>query len=343
LVAGVQQGLLLMMNIMKSEKQEEFQNGFPVMKKIVNFLTAGLVDYSDVDDGKYLLRKEAIDRMLPTLEGRPLVIGHQKIDPDHLEDIAVGYITKGYWNPETGSFDCDVLVKDPEILNPEHNAVSCAYVATEFGEGGRYSGIEYDAEILNGNFTHIALVETPRYNDAKILVNGINKGKAMIKRFFSNAAGAEDEKKSEDEEKKENEDGKSLNPDDVVMVGEDEVTVKDLIDCYKNSCKKNEEKEEENEDEKKDNEEEKKDNECDEKKNEDSDDDLVSKVTKIVERILAEKDKKNEDEDKKDNEDKEEKQNSLSVAAMMRDYSQPQNGFETRAERIAESNKKYGL
>lgn len=330
---------------------KEKQNDYPVMKKIVNFLTAGLVDYSDVDDGKYLLRKEAIDRMLPTLEGRPLVIGHQKIDPDHIDDVAVGYITKGYWNPETGSFDCDVLVKDPEILNPSKNAVSCAYVATEFGEGGRYSGIDYDAEILNGEFTHIALVDNPRYNDAKILVNGLKKGaNMMIKRFFSNA---DDEKKAED--KKENEEEtKELSPEDVVTVGDKDVTIKELVDCYVNACKnedkgekdnedKEEEKEAEDEEKKENEDEEKKDNECDEKKNEDSDDDLVSKVTKIVEKILAEKDKKNEDEDKKDNEDKEEKQNSLSVAAMMRDYSQPQNGFETRAERIAESNKKYGL
>ena len=94
---------------MSISNYKEKQNDYPVMKKIVSFLSAGLVDYSDVDDGKYLLRKEAIEKMLPTLEGRPLVIGHQKIDPEHLDDVAVGYITKGYWNPETGSFDCDVL------------------------------------------------------------------------------------------------------------------------------------------------------------------------------------------------------------------------------------------
>lgn len=328
---------------------KEKQNDYPVMKKIVNFLTAGLVDYSDVDDGKYLLRKEAIEKMLPSLEGRPLVIGHQKIDPDHLDDVAVGYITKGYWNPDTGSFDCDVLVKDAEILNPSKNAVSCAYVATEFGEGGRYSGIDYDAEILNGEFTHIALVDNPRYNDAKILVNSLKGAGNMIKRFFSNA---DEEKKAEDEKKENEEETKELSPEDVVTVGDKDVTIKELVDCYVNACKNedkdakdNEDEEKKSEDEeKKDNEDEKKDNECGEKKNEDSDDELVEKVTKIVERILASKaNKKNEDEEKKDNEDKEEKQNSLSVAAMLRDFSSLNKGFETRAERIAESNKKYSL
>ena len=331
---------------------KEKQNDYPVMKKIVSFLTAGLVDYSDVDDGKYLLRKEAIEKMLPTLEGRPLVIGHQKIDPDHIDDVAVGYITKGYWNPETGSFDCDVLVKDAEILNPSKNAVSCAYVATEFGEGGRYSGIDYDAEILNGEFTHIALVDNPRYNDAKILVNGLKGANDMLKRFFSNA---DEEKKAED--KKENEEeAKELSPEDVVTVGDKDVTIKELVDCYVNACKNEDKDEKDNEDkedekeaedeEKKAEDEEKKDNECGEKKNEDSDDELVEKVTKIVEKILAEKhvqeNKKNEDDEKKA-EDKDEKQNSLSVAAMLRDFSSPDKGFETRAERIAASNEKYGL
>lgn len=337
---------------MSISNYKEKQNDYPVMKKIVSFLTAGLVDYSDVDDGKYLLRKEAIEKMLPTLEGRPLVIGHQKIDPDKLDEVAVGYVTKGYWNPETGSFDCDVLVKDAEILNPSKNAVSCAYVATEFGEGGRYSGIEYDAEILNGEFTHIALVDNPRYNDAKILVNGLKKGaNMMIKRFFSNAD--QEEKKSEDEKKENEEEVKELSPDDVVTVGNEEVTIKELVDTYVNACKnedKKENKRNEDKDDEKDNEddEDKKDNEDkDEKKNEDSDDELVEKVTKIVEKILASK--KNEDDEKKDNEDekkdedKEEKQNSLSLANMLRDFSSQSKGFETRAERIAESNKKYGL
>lgn len=332
-----------MMNILKCNEQE-LRNSYPVMKKIVSFLTAGLVDYSDVDDGKYLLRKEAIEKMLPTLEGRPLVIGHQEIDVEHMDDVAVGYITKGYWNPDTGSFDCDVLVKDPDILSPEHNSVSCAYIATEFGEGGRYSGIDYDAEILDGNFTHIALVDSPRYNDARILVNGVKtEGETMIKRFFSNGdAAKEDEKKSEDEKKEEE---KTLNPDDVITVGNEEVTVKELIDCYTNACgKKNEdekEKKDNEEEEKKDNEEEK-----DEKKNEDTDDELVEKVTKIVERILAEKhvqeNKKNEDEEK----DKKgvEKSNALATKAIMRDFSlQSEKEYETRAERIAASNKKYGF
>lgn len=323
---------------------KQIQNEFPVVKRIVNFLTAGLVDYSDVNDGKYLLRKEAIEKMLPTLEGRPLVVGHQEIDPNKLDEVAVGYITKGYWNPDTGSFDCEVLVKDPEVLNPNKNAVSCAYIATEFGEGGRYSGIEYDAEILNGEFTHIAIVDNPRYNDAKILVNGIKGAKGMIKRFFSNADEAKDEKKSEDEKKdneddrKDNEDEvKSLSPEDVVTIDNEDVPMKKLIEVYKNACggKKNEDEEKDNEDDEK------------EKENEDADNDLVSKVTAIVERVLKDKHvqenkKKNED-DKKDKEDKEEKQNSLSVASMMRDFYRADNGYQTRADRIAESNKKYSL
>jgi hypothetical protein len=130
-----------------------------------------------------------------------------------------------------------------------------------------------------------------------------------------------------------------------------------LIDAYKNACKKNEEEEkkenkcnEEDEDEK-----ENKCNEEDEKKdedkeNEDSDDDLVSKVTKIVEKILAEKtqedeekkeNKKNEDDEKANKISSYEKSNSLRQASKL--YIADSLNYKTRAEKIAESNKKYSL
>ena len=48
---------------------------------------------------------------------------------------------------------------------------------------GPYSGIEYDAEILDGTFTHLAIVDNPRYPDGKILINNLttkNKGVTMF-------------------------------------------------------------------------------------------------------------------------------------------------------------------
>ena len=78
--------------------------------------------------------------------------------------------------------------------------------------------------------------------------------------------------------------------------------------------------------------------------------DLVSKVTKIVEKILAEKtqedeekkeNKKNEDDEKANKISSYEKSNSLRQASKL--YVADTFNYKTRAEKIAESNKKYSL
>lgn len=320
---------------------------YPQVFDVVNFMCAGVVGYSDVDDGVYLLRKETLDKMLPTIIGRPLVVDHQKVTSDNIEELAVGYVTGARYNQESGQFDCSIIVTDAEIaekIRQGDNKVSSAYTVTEFGGAGRYLGIEYDAEILDGTFTHLAIVDNPRYPDGKILINNlkINKGDAMF--FKLN--------KQNEEEVKE----QKLNEEDFIEIDGDKVELKDLIDAYKNSCKKNEDDKDDEKENKcnADEEEEKKNqgnckrNEADEEKtNEDSDDELVEKVTKIVEKILKERDNEDED-DKKDKKDDKEnkiasysKSNNLRIAS--RSLASEPFEYKTRYERIQESNKKYSL
>ena len=321
---------------------------YPQVFDVVNFMCAGVVGYSDMDDGVYLLRKETLDKMLPSIVGRPVVIDHQNITKENIDELAVGYVVSAKYNETTGQFDCSILITDSKVaeqIKRGDNKVSSAYTVTQFGGGGRYSGIEYDAEILDGTFTHLAIVDNPRYPDGKILINNLttkNKGDTMF--FKLN--------KQNEEEVKE----QKVNAEDLIEIDGDKVELKDLIDAYKNACKKNkcnEEEEKENEDEKQDEDKENacKKNEEEEKENEDSDDELVEKVTKIVERILKDKEQEEEKENKKNEEDeKEEKKNKISDFSnsnALRNASKTfcDNSFtyKTRAEKIAESNKKYSL
>ena len=173
-----------MENLLMNELETELIS-YPQVFDVVNFMCAGVVGYSDVDDGTYLLRKETLEKMLPSIIGRPVVIDHQKITKENIENLAVGYVTGARYNHESGQFDCTILITDKETaekIKNGDNKVSSAYTVTEFGGGGRYSGIEYDAEILDGTFTHLAIVDNPRYPDGKILINNlkINKGDAMF-------------------------------------------------------------------------------------------------------------------------------------------------------------------
>ena len=324
-----------MENLLTNELETELIS-YPQVFDVVNFMCAGVVGYSDVDDGVYLLRKETLEKMLPSIIGRPVVIDHQKITKENIESLS-------------GQFDCTILITDKETaekIKSGDNKVSSAYTVTEFGGGGRYSGIEYDAEILDGTFTHLAIVDNPRYPDGKILINNLTTKNKGVTMFFKL------NKQNEDETKEQ-----KVNEEDLIEIDGDKVELKDLIDAYKNACKKNEE-EEKKENKRNEEDEDEKENKCNEedekkdedKENEDSDDDLVSKVTKIVEKILAEKtqgdeekkeNKKNEDDEKANKISSYEKSNSLRQASKL--YVADTLNYKTRAEKIAESNKKYSL
>ena len=331
---------------------EVTMNDYPKLLTVQSFMVGGLVSYEDTGDGVFLLRKETLDKMMPTIEGRPVVIGHQPITLKNLEDKAVGYVTKGWFNTETGQFDCEILIKDSDVyddIKNGNNKVSSAYQVTDLGEGGKYLGQDYEAEILDGTFTHLAIVDNPRYPDAKILINSLN-GEQEMGLFNKN-----------------NDDKLEITASDTIEFNGNEYSIGELVNSY---ILHNED-EEENEDEKRDEEEEKtnkrnackrnackrnededdKDNEDEEKNNEDSDNDFVSKVKKIVSAMLEKKGEDKENEDKeKDNEDEEEneeeKKENRNALRLRNSYNSPRQssyGVSTRAERIKNSNAKYSI
>ena len=333
---------------------EVTMNDYPKLLTVQSFMVGGLVSYEDTGDGVFLLRKETLDKMMPTIEGRPVVIGHQPITLKNLEDKAVGYVTKGWFNTETGQFDCEILIKDSDVyddIKNGNNKVSSAYQVTDLGEGGKYLGQDYEAEILDGTFTHLAIVDNPRYPDAKILINSLN-GEQEMGLFNKN-----------------NDEKLEITTSDTIEFNGNEYSIGELVNSY---ILHNED-EEENEDEKRDEEEEKtnkrnacKRNACkrnededdkenededEEKKNEDSDNDFVSKVKKIVSAMLEKKGEDKENEDKeKDNEDEEEneeeKKENRNALRLRNSYNSPRQssyGVSTRAERIKNSNAKYSI
>ena len=332
---------------------------YPKVMNVSSFITAGLVDYSDVNDGRYLLKKETIDKMLSTLEGRPVIMGHQKVTDDNIDDLAVGYVLGGKFNPESGQYDCRIIVKDPKILDSiksGNNKVSSAYEPTEFGSGGTYSGLDYDAEILNGVFTHLAIVDTPRYSDAKILTNNY-EGQKMFKRFFKTEKLNEEVKEC------------GICDNDLIEVNGEGVTVGELKAAYleklnckansedKDNCgdkancgdKKNEVEEEEKEEvevkekenEEKENEEEKKE-EKEEKEEEEKKEEVEEKenalddnarLRGLVKEIITEEMKVDC-----------EKSNSLRMKALTRPSVEDlSSSYQTREDRIKASNDKYSI
>ena len=135
------------------------------------FLEAGIVSYEDSDAGIALLKKETIDAMAPTFIGRPVIIQHKSVTPDNFKTHAVGYVINVKFNPDDAWFYADFIITDDEakrIIEEEDYSVSCAYNVLDAKQGGMWHDIKYDGEITEGSFTHLALVQSPRYEDSKI-------------------------------------------------------------------------------------------------------------------------------------------------------------------------------
>lgn len=274
------------------------------------FLESGLVGYGAADDKQEIiyLPDETIYKMADSFRGRPVVVDHDSdITTENFADKAKGYVTR-IDRDENGAWWCDFLLFDEDAIKDyEENGykyVSCAYVETESEGGGTLHNIPYSEEVKDGYFTHLALTQTPRYEDARIFENSVSK--------------------EERDNSKENEnmfnifkkESSGLDMDTLVETSKGAVSMAELIKTFENSVeekplenKADETKENEKEEDKK----EEKENGCGtevkaeaEKKNEAEE----KKEDDTEKKNSEEEEKKNESEEEKKNE-AEEKKNSV--------------------------------
>lgn len=168
------------------------------------WITPGLVNYQDVRAGVGYVSKEAIDRSMQTMVGRPLVIKHEPISdvtglpvdpvrPDNMEEVASGYISRVWWADDGWAW-CEGTCHDDEakgLARPSAKGgrgwrVSCCYSAVgAVGPAGKLNGMPYDFEIRQFNGEHLALHPNPRYEGATIIMNATTAkpSTAMFKLF----------------------------------------------------------------------------------------------------------------------------------------------------------------
>ena len=139
-----------------------------------NFLEQGMVSYEDVGQGKALLKKEAIDKMLPSFKGKPVIDKrHRNIDPENYEKYAVGYITDVWFDIPTGWYRCRFLLTNDDAKKSiaDGYGVSCSFKVIATEKGGSWHAMPYDEEITEGEGEHLAIVDTPRYEECRIFCN----------------------------------------------------------------------------------------------------------------------------------------------------------------------------
>lgn len=118
-----------------------------------------------------LIDGDNLKNMIPTFVGKPVYVYHQEVDLQNLKEQAHGYVTESFYNEVDGWLWVKMILVDDVAKQAVANgwSVSNAYVPTEWGGGGTHHNVPYDRKIINGEFTHLAIVPNPRYEEADIL------------------------------------------------------------------------------------------------------------------------------------------------------------------------------
>lgn len=248
-------------------------------------MSEGVAEYRP--PGKDMLRvlvgEDAIRKMNPTFAGRPLFVGHKPdadvTNPDIIK-TADGIVVDSFFNKADGKHWAKFMVWTPaaEEAVSKGLVLSNCYVGNSFGAGGRSKGVDYDKEILNGEFHHMALVGDPRYEDSQVLTPeefkkyNIEKESELLK--LANSKSPKGEKKpmfnlfkrekvenstelegvmvvlpkskkekmisqiinEADESEMKKSEPQMANGEHHVMVGEEKMTVNDLLEKHKAVC-----------------------------------------------------------------------------------------------------------
>lgn len=326
---------------------------------ICKFIVPGLVAYDEY--GTVLVRKEALEKMAPSIVGKPVINEiHKQVDPSVYENAdADGIVTRVWYDQNDGWYWCEYIVWDDTTkLNCRSKAysVSCAYDVNNFKtENGTFNNVPYEQEVLDGSYTHLAIVANPRYEDARIVVMNSKGGSDMKLKFWEK----KNELKNVGPDTLVDVDGKpvsiqamieahnaksqplaNISDDTTIEIDGKEIKVSDLKNSYRASLK--------NEDEESDEDKKKKAKEAEERKNAEDDADKKKKEKEAEDMKNAEDKAKADDEKKK----KDEMENSLKnagakhfndlkTAAELRGVPQ-EIKVTTQSERMQAGRQKYG-
>lgn len=136
--------------------------------KVVGFLEPGIVRFGDKNLTVYISEK-AIERYSYRLKGKPVTVGHiEGITEANAQQYSVGDVAVC-----TEPGECVVTIKNEEADRKIESGerFSCCWVPVKWGPGGTWHNIPYDKELVEMDFTHLAIVPDPRYENVEVFMN----------------------------------------------------------------------------------------------------------------------------------------------------------------------------
>lgn len=137
-------------------------------------MVEGVAEYREEGKQPYriCILENTIKKMDATFQGKPVFVLHSEDDlKDILEDIqelADGYVIKSFFNQADGKHWAEFIV----VSDKGHQAIqngwklSNAYIPQTVSKNGQWHGVDYQREVVDGNYDHLAIVPNPRYEES---------------------------------------------------------------------------------------------------------------------------------------------------------------------------------
>lgn len=136
----------------------------------------GIAQYSELGKDPYrvFLNEDTLRKMDASFAARPVFVLHVddvQDDLDALRGEADGWVTKSFYNEKDGKHWVEFIAVSEKCKQAIADGwrVSNAYVPTDYGPAGTWNGMDYQRQINNGEYEHLAIVPNPRYEESVIL------------------------------------------------------------------------------------------------------------------------------------------------------------------------------
>ena len=169
------------------------------------FIHAGVCGYREQNDITYL-SADVLYKMADSYLGRPVVVGHDlDITAENIEEKMKGTVVRCYTDNGDDWF-VDFVVNDAntvkKIDEEGFNYVSCAYIITEQAEEPEiHDGLECTTVVLDGFYHHLAITNSPRYDNTEIWRMNESENIDLKKVGFSDIVNIESKENSNKEKK----------------------------------------------------------------------------------------------------------------------------------------------
>lgn len=131
-------------------------------------------DSPNAESFTIFINEDTIRKMGPTFAGRPIFVEHVDEVADSVDaerENADGWVIESFFNAADGkNWAKFIIVSDRGLAAIARGyRLSNAYIPNSFGQGGVWNGVDYQREVLDGEYEHLAIVQNPRYEESVIM------------------------------------------------------------------------------------------------------------------------------------------------------------------------------